>query len=617
MIDLARDVLSGGMLRTCTLRLAGIVGLFPLLSLACSDTYETVSYENPAASALSDDPAPPESMRDESLTFTNRRGQKVNNSTERYRFDVAAFHDAAERDAANVLFASHAAYLAKHPEAIPSVQTVGTYVKQLDDTIYAGVERAVQDGVLPSVESKRTILSGALDYLLAHRSDASDDASVYVAAGLRLGGVAANVPPELEGRVADAMASFGADEARAKPIGFYTWSNELRSIWAQDRFLQGALPTTGATCALGGAIGADEARKARYEALVALYARLTNPVHSSLVGRLGPSACEGEPAAFLSSSRTAEVALFERLYPNGVPASSDLMQDLVDAIRGGKIDLAPKPEDGWYQYQSFALETLIVTDKSEERSKIGFTASYKRRLQEAFKTMLVQHRETHVKQADEMTFVSSEAIPQVPEFRVEPLATVYVRHARSYVFIESALDEVYGKALLDSAVAVGAAGPETEPLRARIHRARDLFYGLYLVSSFDVGMKPKLDKVGDPEMSAWTTLSHDADRWLLDVGGDPLASSDVRVIVPVAQLDDQHTRYWAVIGVRTTLAGYSYIHGSEMTPPAPDDQARVALPTEQFLEVTSSNVPPTREEFRALCDVNRTPDAIKAALEKR
>jgi hypothetical protein len=593
--------------------LAGL-GVAALGAIACSDTYETVSWQNPSASALLDDTAPPAATYDKALTFTNRRGEEVNNSAERYRFDVAAFRDDAERDAANVLYPSHAAYFAARPQALPSVQTVGTYVKQLDDTLYAGIEHVVQDGLEPSIAPKRAILSGALAELGAHRSPESDEAAIYVAAGLRLGGGTANLPAGLEPSVAKAMADFRADAAASKPIGFYTWSDSLRAIWEQDRFLQTPLPS--GTCALASAIAIDPARRAHYERLVGLYGKLTNPVRSSLVDRL--DACEGAPAAFLSRSRNSETELFERLYPDGVPANADLMQNLIDGIRNGAVDLAPKPEDGWYQHQSYALETLLVTDKSEERSKIGFTAGYKKRLQEAFKTMLVQHRETHVKQSSEAMPTSAPAAPRVPDFRVEPLATVYARHARSYVFLERALDDVYGKDLLDRGVVVGAGGPETESLRARLHHARDVFFGLYVVAAFDIGMKPKLDKVGDPEPGTWQKLAADADRWLLGLGKDPIAAADVRVIVPVARIDDAHTRYWAVIGVRTTLAAYSYIQGSEMTPPAnPDEQARVALATEQFLEVTSSNVPPTREELRALCDANRTPEAIKAALEKR
>ena len=96
-----------------------------------------------------------------------------------------------------------------------------------------------------------------------------------------------------------------------------------------------------------------------------------------------------------------------------------------------------------------------------------------------------------------------------------------------------------------------------------------------------------------------------------------MAANDVRVIVPIAYLDDGRTKYWAVIGVRATLAGYSFIHGMDVSPPAPDEQARVWLPTEQFLEVTSSSTPLTRDEFRQLCDDNGSAEAIQAALEAR
>src|SRR5262249_22547710 len=156
------------------------------------------------------------------------------------------------------------------------------------------------------------------------------------------------------------------------------------------------------------------------------------------------------------------------LYPDGIPTNADLMGDLVAAIRSGTVDLAPTADDGWYQHQLYALETLLVTDKSEERQKIGFTGRYKKRLQEAFSTLLVEHRETHVKQLE--TFAASGAA-LTPEFRLEPLATVYVRHARSYVFLEHALENTLGATALDAAVAVDSSGETKETLRTRIERA--------------------------------------------------------------------------------------------------------------------------------------------------
>ena len=95
-----------------------------------------------------------------------------------------------------------------------------------------------------------------------------------------------------------------------------------------------------------------------------------------------------------------------------------------------------------------------------------------------------------------------------------------------------------------------------------------------------------------------------------------LASSDVRVMVPIADLGDRY-KYWVVIGVRATLGGYSYIEGTSMSAPTPDKTAKLLLPTEQFLEVNSSRTPLNRDELRKLCDEKKTAEAIKAAIESR
>jgi hypothetical protein len=601
-----------------------VTAIMIAFACGCSDTYDTDTFQNPLGPELLDDTAPAPSTKDPSLDFTGRYGVE-NNSEKRFRFDVMPYRDDDERQRAERLFPSHAAFLASRQQdgvaTFPSVQTIGTYVKQLDDTIYAGVERTVQDGLAPTVEPKRLILRGALEYLSSHRSSSGDEAIAMVAAALELGGDTPTVPPELATSVASVKSEFLATPARAKPIGFYTWSEDLSRIWKQDRLLQVALPTGESSCALAAAIASDPARRQAYEKLVALYGKMTNPVKSSLLDRLDGAAAgtcaAGTRAAFLGVSQTSEGELYEKLYPNGVPATADLMADLIKAIREGSVDLAPTADDGWYQHQLYALETLLVTDKSEERAKIGFTARYKKRLQEAFKTMLVQHRETHVKQTGAVVASAPPPPPPTPHFRLEPLATVYVRHARSYVFLERALEATIGGPALDAAMAVDAKGASTESLRKRIARARDLFYGLYVESAQDIGMKFALNTAGDPAFEASNALATAADAWVRGLDKDELAASDVRVIIPIAAVGPGLARYWAVIGVRATVAGYSYIEGSDMSPPPPDKMAEVWLPTEQFLEVTSSDVPLARDEFRALCDEKKTAEAIKAALEAR
>lgn len=603
-----------------------ICSLLPALAitsaLGCSDTYDVVVDDDPAKPALLDDTAPPEAQYDASLDYLARSGYVENHSQDRFRFDVAPFATEAERADATKLYPSHAAYLAAHAGALPSVQTIGTYEKQLDDQIYAGVERSVQEGLAPTLAPKRALLSDALAYLVAHRSSAADEAIAVVAAAIEEGGADADVPADLTGAVAAVKSEFEANAELSKPIGFYGWSDELRGVFRQDRLLQQALEP-GAACALAGAIAADPAREQRYRALLDLYTRMTNPLESSLAdllpiasGAACSSAAAASPHAFLSASTTPEVELFRKLYPNGAPPGADLMQDFIDAIRAGTIDLTPGEGDGWYAYQLYALETLLVTDHSEERAKVAFMAKYKKRLQEAFETMVTQHRETHVKQANTEDMSSAEVHP-LPDVRVEPLATVFVRHARSYVFLEAALDAVMGPSFLDGAVTVDEHGPTTTTLRAQIRASRDLFFGLYLVACQDVGLPPKLDAPGDPKPEERDALAKAADAWLLGLANDPVAGADVRVMIPIAEIDEAHWRYWAVVGVRTTLAAYSFLHGTDTSAPPLEDEWRVALPTEQFVEVTSSATPLGREEFRALCDQYQTADAIVSALEAR
>jgi len=197
----------------------------------CSNTYETDDLANPLAPDLQDDTAPAPTMFDPSLDYQGRFGVE-NQSIKRFRFDVMPYADDAERQRAETLYRSHADFLMAQSagSAFPSVQTIGTYTKQLDDTIYAGVERAVEDGLAPTLEPKRSVLRGVVDYLSANRSPAGDQALATVAAALILGGDSPTYPADLAGLVESIKSAFLANPGQAKPIGFYTWSAELTRI---------------------------------------------------------------------------------------------------------------------------------------------------------------------------------------------------------------------------------------------------------------------------------------------------------------------------------------------------------------------------------------------------
>jgi hypothetical protein len=102
-----------------------------------------------------------------------------------------------------------------------------------------------------------------------------------VAAAIHLGGESPNTPSDLNAKVSAVEADFLSSASESKPFGFYTWSDELKHIWQQDRLLQRALPSAESSCALTQAIAVDSSRKQRYVQLTQLYAKLTNPLHSS------------------------------------------------------------------------------------------------------------------------------------------------------------------------------------------------------------------------------------------------------------------------------------------------------------------------------------------------
>src|SRR5262245_11289532 len=93
--------------------------------------------------------------------------------------------------------------------------------KQVDDRLYAGVERAAQDGSA----GKRNLLL-ALGRRLA-AGTANGAAAEVVLAAAALGGFAHPLEGTLAARVQDRIDVFLADPLRSKPIGFYRESDEL------------------------------------------------------------------------------------------------------------------------------------------------------------------------------------------------------------------------------------------------------------------------------------------------------------------------------------------------------------------------------------------------------
>ena len=112
--------------------------------------------------------------------------------------------------------------------------------KQFDDGLYAATELAAQNGA--GRYPGKVFLLRTLARNLAEETPANATELLAVLCGAcELGGLKVAVPRSLEAEVKETVANFLRNELRSRPIGFYTWTRDLETIFRQDRMLQGPL----------------------------------------------------------------------------------------------------------------------------------------------------------------------------------------------------------------------------------------------------------------------------------------------------------------------------------------------------------------------------------------
>ncbi len=559
-------------------------------------------------------------------------GWQVNLSAAVVKLDVEMARPDA--DASHLKLApSYAAATKYRHDALPSVNLIDGKAKQFDDGLYAALDRAYYRGLAKTLRSHVELVKA-----IAEKVGPQSPAAAYLAAGLELAGAQIEVA---DVSIKDRWRQeFDANQSASKPVGFYTWNDELKQCFRFLRFFQQELPlrpeprrphAEGVMLAIAEALDGDAALKADYEAANAFYAKLTNPPRKTTVLlSAGPEALQTAiTAAFFPSSTSRETELFERLFPMGLPADANLMQLLIRAIRSGNVDLAPTAESGWYEHQAFALETLLLPERGEEAFKLLRTARYKRRMLEAFAALITKRRETHMRHLEPTKAADAPPLDELsPRLRVEPCPTYYLRTARAYAFLQDFLHERIGKDELAKLHGLTADGERPLDLAAELDQMRTLFYGLYLLSCEDLGMQPSTtaEETGDPAdaMAA-------AETWLSQIKNDPDLAADTRVIVPVYYDPMKRvTSVWATVGVRLVNLSAEFdprfppslrpADGGEWKPAEQEklEPATHLIAVDEFITCQIPSLAPlSREEFRKLCDQHATKEKIVAALQVR
>lgn len=532
--------------------------------------------------------------------------------------------------------------------AFVSAAALAMKAKQFDDGLYAAVEEAAQNGAgtYPGKVFLLTTLARSLAELTS--ADATKALAVLFSA-CELGGLKLAIPQSIKVAVQDTVAEFLRDELRSKPIGFYTWAQALEAIFQQDRMLQNPLRGEAAIKAIVHALQSDDKLCSSYVTYLGLVSKLTNPFPSRKPD-LRPFLAEREKARpqtpprevfFFPPSRAHETDLIMSLFGDReIPEGFNLMEELIARIRTGALQLKPKAQSGWYDYQIWGIEPLAIPEKMPEAKRLRLDKRYREHLLELFKGVYALTRETHVKQLEIGAPMCAAPPPERrrkiyvrPELSAEPLATFYLRRALSYQFIRQVLAETFGGDALRQLHRLTPAGSARPNLAEELDEMESLFYGAHATVSRQLGLTAE----GTLEVGSGNGPKVDSGRfrqWAGNLRNDDDLSQDARMMVPVFY-DRQRckTKVWVFLGwsskplriyfataprvvhqratgaVPATLGFFGRLFGKQLGPEIVFSEAYHDLACPVTAEVYVDRVL-NRDEFRRHCDTYKTQSAI-------
>jgi hypothetical protein len=510
--------------------------------------------------------------------------------------------------------------------------------KQFDDGLYAAVDLAAQKGT--SNYSGKAVLLRELTQQLAARGTASESTLTLLLGAARLGGVVVDVPPSLLAKVNSRVAEFVSDELRSKPIAFYTWTKELSGIFQQDRMLQSDIDAKGIPPLIE-VLYTNPRLRSTYEGYLTLVSKLTNPLVQEkpdlrpllLARESGPLTTPRQDYFFFPPSAAHETELLKKLYRGGpIPEGFNLMEEMIRRIRSGELTLTPTKDSGWYDYQTWAHEPMVIPGRMPEAKHLRLDEGYQKNLLDLFRGAQALARETHIKQLEiEMATMAPPGPrrkqPPVivirPDLKLEPLPTYYERRAQGYRHVREAIEAVLGASALREMRRIVPEGSSPRSLEEELSEMQGLFRGARVVASREIGLSPSTAPAG---------ADVDAERlssWSKALPSDPDLGRDLRMMVPVFYDQDRRkTKVWLFLGwvSRPTTVDFAVAPTAEIF----DATGRKLGPSDgpqlSFLEEAHDLVYPVtaevyvgrilnREEFRKHCDTYKTRSAILAKLQ--
>jgi|GEM_PF-1041800 len=471
----------------------------------------------------------------------------------------------------------------------------------------------------------------------------------FLVAGIMLGRADGTLPPEVSVReeIIDEAEAQKTAFLSQYPQAFYatapwTWREDLTRIIVRDRWLSQPLEpgdrdyhSLEKAMVLTEALNSDPALLEQQRFLWDLYSSLVGAGYSFTVPEMTEimagddyatvvadpnkrflevkrdAIALGVPFRLMPETRSMEYFLVDLLVEDRKKVSFGTFENVVRSVRAAEVTLTPEAGASWRAFEAYALDALIRPGETPESGKISMDDAYKSRLISRLTYAIVQEP------GGSGNLGGGGAGGLGPAFTVEPVPSYYLYLARSLDPLGSALSEYLGVAY-GELHGFRAGGAVTPTLEGELGNARELFYGFYLESCYNLGMSPAAGGVGDAK-AAVERARNFAGGW----ASDPVFGADIRRLIPIAPAKTLEggdgINCLAVLGVRVVEIVVEYDTQPKVTGGEPTlGPASYTILVPVIVEVvTPGREVMPHEDYIALCDRYDTPDALANALEGR
>ncbi len=516
-----------------------------------------------------------------------------------------------------------------------SAAMIAQKAKNFDDGLIAAVEYLCRKGG-DKIKGKEKLLKDLLATLQKTRAKKEDvqanlkcQSLLYNA--LYLGGYNAKVSSKVKKIAKDSLKVFLDNELHSKPIGIYTWNDELKKIFQQDRYLQKPILAAKEVAMMKKVVLKDEKASSAYGTALSLVEQVNNPFPPEYCDFRSAAEKEGGKCTycFIPPAMAHEAQLIKRLYGNRpIPDKFSLIDALIKEIQSGNISLKPKESSGWYDYKTYTLEPFVLPEKMMEAAKLAFGSNYKKELIKLFKAVLALTRETHIKNLE--IALAGAAMPEpaikiFPELTIEPIATYYLRLGKSYSFIRNVLQKYFSDSTLTQSYRPLPDGKSKsqENILDELKAVESLMYGLFSLTAEEIGLSVE-GNLSDRSPEQMKEDMEKAQAWIKTFKEDKDLFVDNRMMVPVFyDIQRKKTKVWVVLGYSVKPLNINYEKQPTYTVIDPrgkkskkkvefhKENKKIAYPVSA--EVYTDKIL-NREEFRSLCDSLKTQGAILKAI---